>query len=156
MELLFSPPFAALPLWALLLVIVVALLVLAKGADLLVGEAVVLSERWGVPKIVIGATIVSLGTTLPEAAVSVMAAINGNPGLALGNAVGSVITDCGLILGLCALIRPLPLEARVVNRQGWLQLGSGVALVLLCLPWSNLGVTFSRGSSLPQWGAGCW
>ena len=67
------------------------LLALGKAADKLVGEAVILSERSGLPKVVIGATIVSLGTTSPEAAVSVLAALQGDPGLALGNAVGSII-----------------------------------------------------------------
>lgn len=140
-----------LPLWGLLAVIAACLFVLAKGADLLVAEAVALSERWGVPKVVIGATIVSLGTTLPEAAVSVLAALQGNPNLALGNAVGSIITDCGLILGLCALLSPLPLERRVVNRQGWIQIGAGVALVFFCIPWVSPGTMFAAGGNLPQW-----
>ena len=72
--------------------------VLVKSADRLVHAAVTLSEAWALPKVVIGATVVSLGTTTPEAAVSVLAAVRGNPGLALGNAVGSVICDTGLIL----------------------------------------------------------
>lgn len=140
-----------LPLWGLFAVIALALYAVAKGADLLVQEAVALSERWGVPKVVIGATIVSLGTTLPEAAVSVMAALKGNPALALGNAVGSIITDCGLILGIAALLSPLPLDRRVVNRQGWIQIGTGFALVLLCFPWMAPSTVFSGGGNLPQW-----
>ena len=76
-----------LPLVVLFLIIAAALAVLVKGADILVDQAVSLSVRWGVPKMLIGATIVSVGTTLPEAAVSVIAAIQGAPGLALGNAV---------------------------------------------------------------------
>ena len=71
--------------WSLLgIIIALSLLVLGKAADKLVDEAVALSERSGIPKIVIGATIVSLGTTTPEAAVSVFAAIQGSPGLAPG------------------------------------------------------------------------
>jgi len=104
-----------LPLWALLFIIAVFLYTLAKGADILVTEAVTLSVRWGVPALLIGATIVSLGTTLPEMAVSVMAAVGGRPGLALGNAVGSIICDTGLILGLAALIAPIPLDKTIVN-----------------------------------------
>jgi cation:H+ antiporter len=77
-----------LPLYALFIIIAVTLYTLSKGADWLVEEAVILSVRWGVPKVLIGATIVSLGTTTPEAAVSVLAAIKGTPDLALGNAVG--------------------------------------------------------------------
>ena len=101
-------------------VIIVMIGSLGKSADWLVSEVVVLSERSGLPKVVIGATIVSIGTTLPEAAVSVLAALKGQPTLALGNAVGSIICDTGLILGLSCLISPLPLLRSMVNRQGWL------------------------------------
>ena len=141
----------SLPLIALLGVLALSLFVLAKGADVLVEEAVTLSKAWGVPTVIIGATIVSLGTTLPEAAVSVMAAVGGNPDLALGNAVGSIITDCGLILGLPAVIAPLPLQKSVVNRQGWIQIGAGVLLVVLCLPWAAPGSAWSEGGNLAQW-----
>ena len=140
-----------LPLWGLLGVIAVFLLVLAKGADILVAEAVTLSIRWGVPTLLIGATIVSLGTTLPEAAVSVAAAVGGRPGLALGNAVGSIICDTGLILGIAALMKPLPFDRDIVSRQGWIQLGAGGLLILMTLPWSSLGSTFTEGGNLPQW-----
>lgn len=151
MEAWISGIMAGLPLPMLLVVIAVFLVTLGKGADLLVAEAVALSVRWGVPAVVIGATIVSLGTTLPEAAVSVVSALQGNPDLALGNAVGSIIVDTGLILGLAAVLAPLPLRREVVNRQGWVQLGSGVLLVVACAPWSNLGQTFTVGGVLPQW-----
>ena len=131
-------------MYALFIIIVVTLYILGKGADWLVEEAVILSVRWGVPKVLIGATIVSLGTTTPEAAVSVLAAIKGNPDFALGNAVGSIICDTGLILGTAALIAPLPLNRRIVNRQGWLQLGAGVLLVVSCL------FVGTEGRHLPQ------
>ncbi|NDV61764.1 calcium/sodium antiporter [Puniceicoccales bacterium CK1056] len=141
-----------IPLWGLFIIIAVFLYTLAKGADILVVEAVTLSIRWGVPPLLIGATIVSLGTTLPETAVSVAAALGGRPGLALGNAVGSIICDTGLILGIAALMRPIPLDKTIVNRQGWIQLGSGFLLVAMCLPWSSLGSVFSEGGRLPRWG----
>ena len=139
-----------LPILALFGVIAVFLFVLAKGADILVQEAVTLSIRWGIPKLLIGATIVSLGTTLPEMAVSVAAAVGGNPGLALGNAVGSIICDTGLILGLAALMKPLPLNKTIVSRQGWIQLAAGSMLVIASLPFSSLSTTFSKGGHLPQ------
>lgn len=135
----------------LAVLIIVSLGVLARSADWLVDEAVVLSERSGIPKVVVGATIVSLGTTSPEAAVSVVAALEGSPGLALGNAVGSVICDTGLILGIACLIAPLPLDRRVVNRQGWIQLGAALALILGCFPWGAPETVFERGGRLPQW-----
>ena len=141
-----------LPNLLLFLVIVGTLLTIGKGADILVEEAVDLSKKWGVPKVLIGATIVSLGTTLPEAVVSVLAAFKGMPDLALGNAVGSIICDTGLILGLAAIISPLPLNRKMVNRQGWLQFGAGCLLVVGCLPFSSLSLKtiFEAGGQLPQ------
>ena len=136
--------------WPLLAtMIVVSLAVLGKGADWLVHLAVQLSSHSGIPKVVIGATVVSLGTTTPEAAVSVLAAIQGKPGLALGNAVGSIICDTGLILGVACLISPLPLNRSVVNRQGWIQFFSGILLVVACFPWS-LQAAITEGGRLPQ------
>ena len=134
----------------LFVIIAITLYLLGKGADILVDEAVTLSTRWGIPQTLIGATIVSLGTTTPEAAVSVLAAIQGDPGIALGNAVGSIICDTGLILGTAALIAPLPLNRKIVNRQGWLQLGAGFLLVIACLPFGSLGTAFSEGGRLPR------
>ena len=137
--------------WTILLGLIAILLgLLGKGADWLVDEAVALSERSGVPKIVIGATIVSVGTTAPEVAISVFAALQGRPDVALGNAVGSVICDTGLILGLAALIAPLPLNKNIVNRQGWVQLGAGILLVICCTPWLALPTMFTQGGRLHQ------
>ena len=138
------------PLSILFLIIALFIFTLVKGAELLVDEAVALSLRWGIPTVLIGATIVSLGTTLPEAAVSVLAAVAGKPSLALGNAVGSIICDTGLILGIAAVMAPLPLNRAIVNRQGWIQLGAGFLLVIACLPWSNLGEVFTQGGRLHQ------
>ncbi|MEC9258706.1 MAG: sodium:calcium antiporter, partial [Candidatus Poribacteria bacterium] len=152
MEQLLEHLIADLPNLLLFLVIVGTLLTVGKGADILVEEAVDLSEKWGVPKVLIGATIVSLGTTLPEAVVSVLAAAKGMPDLALGNAVGSIICDTGLILGIAAIISPLPLNRKMVNRQGWLQFGAGLLLVVSCLPFSSLSLKtiFDVGGQLPQ------
>ncbi|MDE2847935.1 MAG: sodium:calcium antiporter [Gemmatimonadota bacterium] len=139
-----------LPSIGLMLVIAVMLFTLGKGADRLVQEAVLLSSRWGLSKAVIGATIVSIGTTTPEAAVSVLSAQQGEPGLALGNAVGSIICDTGLILGLAALIAPLPFDRMLASRLCNVQLGAGILLVAVCLPWSSPASAFSAGGVLPQ------
>ncbi len=113
----------------LLVILVASFALLVKGADWLVEGAAQLAYRLKIPKIVVGATVVSLGTTSPEAAVSVLAAIKGNSGLALGNAVGSVICDTGLIFGLACLITRLPVDRFILNRHGYLQFGAGVLLV---------------------------
>lgn len=140
----------------LIAVIVGSLAALGKGADLLVDEAVRLSVKSGIPTVVVGATIVSLGTTMPEAAVSVFASVQGNPDLALGNAVGSIICDTGLIIGLAALIRPLPLNRSVTNRQGWLQIGFPALLVSVAIfsLAGAVGTLFTADTApgyVPQW-----
>jgi len=117
----------------LLAILAVSIAVLTRGADWLVEGAAQLAYRLGISKIIVGATVVSLGTTSPEAAVSVMAAWKGENGLALGNAIGSVICDTGLIFGLGCLVGRLPVDRFILNRHGWLQFGSGVLLVALAL-----------------------
>ena len=110
--------------------ILATLYVLGKGADILVDEAVLLSVKWGLPKMIIGATIVSLGTTLPEVTVSVLSALKGSAGLAMGNAVGSVICNTGLILGTSSLIAPLPFKKNVVSKPNLILCGSAILLIL--------------------------
>jgi cation:H+ antiporter len=117
----------------LLVIIVACIALLSKGADWMIDGVVDLAERTGLPKIVIGATVVSLGTTLPEAFVSVMAAYMGNPGLALGNGVGSIIADTGLIFGLTCLLAAVPVNRFILNRTGWVQVGSAVLLVIIAV-----------------------
>ncbi|MBR9986789.1 MAG: sodium:calcium antiporter [Desulfosarcina sp.] len=138
------------PIFVLLTAIVLLIMVLGKGADILVEEAIRFAAHWNIPTIVVGATIVSLGTTLPEAAVSVMAAMKGQPDIALGNAVGSVICDTGLILGVATLLSPLPLKRHIVNRQGWLQFAAGCLLIISCIPFLSLQDTFTKGGMLPR------
>lgn len=118
-----------LPTVLLVFLIVACVLVLSKGANILVEGVVQLARRTGIPRIVIGATIVSLGTTTPEAVVSVMAAWMGNAGLALGNGVGSIIADTGLIFGLSCVLVPMPVNRFILNRTGWVQVGAATLLV---------------------------
>lgn len=134
-----------LPTFVLFGIIAVTLYTLGKGADLLIDEAVAISEKLRIPKAIIGATIVSLGTTLPEVSVSVMAAVNGNPDLALGNAVGSIIANTGLIVGIAALIRPIAIDYNMVRVQSWIKLGSGAMLIIFALSglihqWMGIGM----------------
>jgi cation:H+ antiporter len=147
MEVLYVTFLETLPTFLLLLIAAVTLFTLSKGAEYLVDEAVSLSVHWGIPKMVIGATIVSLGTTLPEASVSVLAAIQGNPELALGNGIGSIIADTGLILGLAAMLGTLPVDQVLMKRQGRIQVGSAFLLALIALP------IFGRNGSgvIHQW-----
>ena len=126
--------------WLLWLLGAGGVVLLVVGADRVVSAAAKLAAAIGMSKVLIGATVVSLGTTSPEAAVSVNAAFQGEPGLALGNGVGSIICDTALIFGLsCCLVR-LPKNKFVLNRHGWLQLGAGALLVAVILVlWAIAG-----------------
>ncbi|HKJ86609.1 MAG TPA: sodium:calcium antiporter [Spirochaetia bacterium] len=128
----------------LIAVIAGSVYVLSLGADILVTRAVGISRYFHVSPVIIGATVVSLGTTAPEAAVSVLAAIEGDPGLALGNAVGSVISNTALIVGVAALIRPIVVDRSLLVRQGTIQYGSAILLVIVAMP-------FLGGARVPQW-----
>ncbi|MCK4415125.1 MAG: sodium:calcium antiporter [Candidatus Eisenbacteria sp.] len=116
----------------LLAITLASLAVLVKGADWLVAAAVGIAYRFGISKVIVGATVVSLGTTSPEAAVSVLAAWSGQSGLALGNAVGSICADTGLIFGLGCLLAVLPADRFVLQRQGWVQFGAALLLAGFC------------------------
>jgi cation:H+ antiporter len=120
-----------LPTIVLVAAIACSILMLSKGADWMIDGVVHLARRTGLPRIVIGATIVSLGTTTPEAFVSVMAAWMGNPGLALGNGVGSIIADTGLIFGLTCILSRIPVNRFILNRTGWVQVGAATLLVAI-------------------------
>jgi cation:H+ antiporter len=132
--------FVGLPQWLLLLWTAISMAVLIKGADWLVDGAAGIAYRFGISKVIVGATVISLGTTSPECAVSVMAAFAGEPGLALGNAVGSIIADTGLIFGLGCMLVVLPADRYVLSRQGWVQFGVAVLLAALCyVDWMLTG-----------------
>jgi cation:H+ antiporter len=84
-----------------------------KGGDWFVEAAVWIAEITGIPKIIIGATIVSLATTLPELLVSLFAVIGGSTGLGVGNAIGSIICNTGLILSIALIISPPKVERKI-------------------------------------------
>jgi len=115
------------------------LLGLGGGAHLLVDGAVTIAESLGVGPIVVGLTVVAVGTSLPELATSVVAARRGKGDLAVGNAVGSSIFNLLGILGATVLVQPLSAES-----LRWLDLGVMVGTALLILPFLRSGWTLSR------------
>lgn len=90
---------------------------LAWSADRFVDGAAALAVRLGVSPMIIGLTIVAFGTSAPEILVSAMAAFNGNPALALGNAIGSNIANIGLVVGVTALLAPLTVQSQTLRRE---------------------------------------
>ncbi|NNL31069.1 MAG: calcium/sodium antiporter [Gemmatimonadetes bacterium] len=102
--------------------------VLYYGAEWLVRGSARLAATLGVSPIVVGLTVVSFGTSAPELVVCTVAALGGNPNLAVGNVMGSNLANIGLILGLTSIVRPLKVQARVVWREVPLMLLVTVAL----------------------------
>ena len=93
----------------------VGVILLIKGGDWFVDSAVGIAKRFRVPEIIIGATVVSIGTTLPEVMVSVTAAVNNNGAIAYGNAIGSIICNTALIAALTIAIKPAPVNRKAVT-----------------------------------------
>lgn len=98
-----------------LVLFICGVLLLIKGGDWFVDSAVGIAKRFRVPEIIIGATIVSIGTTLPEVMVSVTAAVNNNGAIAYGNAIGSIICNTSLIAALTIAIRPAPVNKKAIS-----------------------------------------
>ena len=100
-----------------LLLIFIGLVLLAIGAEGLVRGSSSAALRLGVTPLVVGLTIVAFGTGSPEFVVSIGSALNGNSGIALGNVIGSNISNIALILGIAAVIKPLNVRAEIVRRE---------------------------------------
>lgn len=124
----------------------ISLFLLSKAADYLVDNAVKLSQIWGLPEIIIGATIVSLGTTLPELSASISSALKGKESFALGNAVGSIITNTSLILGIGALFGKIPVGKKSSQKFNLL-VTTVFLLIFTTLPYK----VQNEGSHIPQW-----
>ena len=107
--------------------------VLYFGAEWLVRGAARMAASLGLSPIVVGLTVVSLGTSAPELAVCILAALRGDPDIAMGNVMGSNLANLGLILGVTALIRPLNVASRVVSREVPLMLVATALLYPLIL-----------------------
>ncbi len=111
--------------------IVAGLIVLVWSADRFVDGAVATARHLGTSSLVIGMVIVGFGTSAPEIVVSVLASSQGNPGLALGNAIGSNVTNIALILGITALICPIAVESNIVKKELPVLIGITLLAILL-------------------------
>jgi cation:H+ antiporter len=100
-----------------LLLVIAGLVLLIWGADRFVHGAAAAARNLGVAPLMIGLTVVAFATSAPEILVSVVAALQGEPGLAFGNAIGSNIVNIGLVLGMTAMIRPIRLESATLRRE---------------------------------------
>ncbi|WP_026971334.1 calcium/sodium antiporter [Aliagarivorans marinus] len=118
-----------------ILAIVVGFVLLVWSADRFVDGAAATASHAGMPPLLIGMVVVGFGTSAPEMVVSAIAAVNDNPQLALGNALGSNIVNTGLILGLTALIAPIAVQSSIVRKEQPLLVG--VSLLLGALLWNG-------------------
>jgi cation:H+ antiporter len=111
--------------------LIIGVAILLIGGDLLVRGAVTLATTLGVAPIIVGLTVVAFGTSAPELALNIVAAVNENTDLSFGNVVGSNIANIGLILGLSALVRPLTVHAGVIKRELPIMLAATFGFVAL-------------------------
>ena len=115
--------------------LVISLGLLWKGADLVVHTAARLAHRFGLSDLVIGMTLVALGTSAPEIVVTLVAGLKGKADIALGNVVGSNVFNMGFILGATAALRTCPIHPILVRRDGPVLLGA--CLLLLAFIWDG-------------------
>ena len=115
-----------------ILLFVVGLVLIIKGGDWFVDSAVFIANLTGIPKFIIGATIVSVATTLPELTVSVTGVIDGELDLAVGNAVGSVTANIGLIMGISLVCIPAVIKRSQFWLKGTLMSAAALLLWILC------------------------
>ena len=119
-----------------ILLLIVGLGLILAGANFLTDGSAALAQRFRVPEFIIGLTVVAVGTSTPELVVSVLSAIGGQSDVAIGNVVGSNIFNVFVILGVCALIRPVPLTAGNIRRD--IPFGVLMSLLLLALAQDSL------------------
>ena len=128
--------------WAIALLIV-GLILIVKGGDLFVDAAAWMAEVSGIPKFIIGATVVSLATTLPELLVSVFAAAEGKVEMAAGNAIGSVTANIALIMGLSVICLPAVIRRRQFGLKAALMLLSAAILAAVSLLFHEIALPVS-------------
>ena len=116
-----------------LILFIIGFILITKGADIFINCTVEIGKKTHVSELVLGATIVSFATTLPELTVSLCASINNQTTMSLGNAVGSIICNTGLILGLVAFISPFKVDRKMFLSKSTLLLISILGLVIVGL-----------------------
>lgn len=116
-----------------ILIFLVGLIALSKGADYFVEYSARMAKRLGVSDLVIGLTVTSIGTSLPELASSLSAATQKQSGLIIGNIIGSNIANIGLILGLAATIRPFSTDKKMHDRDGYVMIASVLLFFMFAL-----------------------
>ena len=129
-----------------IILLVLGFILLLKGADWFVDGSSSIASRFGIPQLIIGLTIVAMGTSLPEAFVSITAALKSNAAITIGNVVGSNILNVGIILGIIALIRPLHIQNSTIKYEMPFMM-----LVTLLLILQGINQNISRFDGIIMW-----
>lgn len=129
-----------------IILLVLGFILLLKGADWFVDGSSSIASRFGIPQLIIGLTIVAMGTSLPEAFVSITAALKSNAAITIGNVVGSNILNVGIILGITALIRPLHIQNSTIKYEMPFMILATFVLILL-----GINTTISRLDGIIMW-----
>ncbi len=128
-----------------ILMLVIGLVLLVKGGDWLVSGASSIARKYGISELVIGLTVVAFGTSAPELVVSVLAAVNQHPEIALGNVIGSNNFNLFVILGITGIIAPLSVQVSTIRKEIPISLGAAVLLLLLANEFFIKGQVLSIG-----------
>lgn len=126
---------------------IVGLLFLIKGGDWFVDGASALARRFHLPELLIGATVVSIGTTLPEVMVSTMSAVSGHGEIAYGNAIGSVICNSALIAAITIAVRPGKVDPKTLKTP---VIFFFIAAAIYCV------AAYGFGEFTARWALSCW
>ncbi|MBQ6381678.1 MAG: calcium/sodium antiporter [Clostridia bacterium] len=137
----------ALPVWAIAIVFIIGLILIIKGGDVFVDAASCIAGALKIPPLIVGATIVSIATTLPEIIVSVSAVAKGNVDIAAGNAIGSVTANTALVMGVLLVGMPIMVDKKDFTPKGILLFLSAAVLILSCIftPRFHMNAAQSEG-----------
>lgn len=127
------------------ILLIIGFVFLVKGADLFVSGSSAIAERFGIPTFIIGLTVVAFGTSMPEAAISVTAAMTGANGIAVGNAIGSNIFNLLVVLGASSLIKECPVSRDILRFEYPLSVAAAGLLLVMGLRAGADGSMFGAG-----------
>ena len=126
-----------------IIILLVGFIFLVKGADWFVDGAASIAKKMGIPQLIIGLTIVAMGTSMPEAAVSITAAMQQNAGITIGNVVGSNILNIFIILGITALITNVKIQKSTIRYE--IPFMIFITIILMIFGMTDMKITFIEG-----------
>ena len=126
-----------------IIILLVGFIFLVKGADWFVDGAASIARKMGIPQLIIGLTIVAMGTSMPEAAVSITAAMQQNAGITIGNVVGSNILNIFIILGITALITNVKIQKSTIRYE--IPFMIFITIILMICGMTDMKITFIEG-----------